>query len=88
MSPEIKIGLLVGSMALLLTVHAIVVLGLFAKSSTHAGGPGHGGRVEGLIGLVVPPLAPVFAWRRGTKIRAVVWGAFALLYLGTFVVAR
>ena len=88
MTVFIFLASLVGSMALLLTVHAIVVLGLFAKSSTPAGGPGHGGRVEGLIGLVVPPLAPVFAWRRGTKIRAVVWGAFALLYLGTFVVAR
>lgn len=91
MSPEVKIGLLIGSLALLLTVHVIVVFGLFARPAIVGSGP-HTSRSasfgEAILGLVLPPLAPVFAWRRGTRIRAVLWGLFALLYVGTFVVAR
>ncbi len=31
--------------------------------------------------FIVPPLAPIFAWRQGMKIRAVLWAALAVMYL-------
>lgn len=78
MSAEIKLGLLLGSFALLCTVHLFTVIGLFAKPTPS----------QGLIALVVPPAAPLFAWQRGTRVRATLWGVFAALYIVVFAVAR
>lgn len=79
MSPdEIKLGLMLGACALLGAVHLVTVLGLFGKPE-----PKHG-----LLALVLPPAAPVLAWRRGSRVRAILWAAFAALYIVMFVVAR
>jgi len=78
MAPEIRLGLLIAALALWITTHVVVVLGLFRKPHP----------LQGVIGLVLFPLAPVFAWQRGTRVRAILWGAFAALYIVSFVLAR
>lgn len=78
MMPELKLGLMVGSFALFFTVHVIVVLGLFKRPQP----------LQGVLALVLPPVAPVFAWQRGTRIRAALWGVFAAVYIVAFLAAR
>lgn len=78
MSDEVRLGVLVVSLAALLTVHVLVVLRLFGKPQP----------LHGVLALVLPPIAPVFAWQRGARVLAGLWGAFAALYIVFFVLAR
>ena len=75
---EVRLGLLVLSLGALLTVHVVLLLRLFRKPQP----------LQGLVGLVVPPAAPVFAWQRGMHFLAALWGVFAVLYIVSFVMAR
>jgi hypothetical protein len=56
--------------ALLVTVHASLVFGLAGKKP----------RWRALVGLVVPPLAPIWGWRERMHKRAVMWLSCAVLY--------
>jgi MFS superfamily sulfate permease-like transporter len=44
--------------------------------------------MHGIVALVLPPIAPVFAWQRGARILAGLWGLFAALYIVSFLAAR
>lgn len=69
---------LLGSFAALLTVHIAAVFGIAKKRAFgHAAGA-----------LVLPPLAPFFAFSRGMHVRAVMWCVFAAIYLVAFLMAR
>ncbi len=70
MTDEFVLATLVLLFAVWCILHLLVAKGL-ARAS----------RREALFALLLPPLAPVFAWRRGQTRRALSWGALALLYL-------
>ena len=53
--------------------HTAIAIGL-ARSRTD----GHA--VRALVGLLVPPLAPWWAWQAGLRARTIVWGAALVLY--------
>lgn len=78
MSDEIRLGLLVVSFAALLTVHVLVIIRLFGKPQP----------LHGVLALVLPPVAPVFAWQRGARLLAGLWSGFAALYIVSFLLAR
>jgi len=61
---------LVCTFALLVTVHVVNVFGLARRRKLAAA----------LGGLVLPPLAPYFAFTQGMQVRAVAWVASAALY--------
>ncbi|MBL8740217.1 MAG: hypothetical protein JNK04_03955 [Myxococcales bacterium] len=69
---------LFGSFAALLTVHVAAVFGI-AKKKAWARAAG---------AFVLPPLAPIFAFTRGMRARAVLWCFFACLYAVALSMAR
>ncbi len=69
---------LIGSFAALVTLHVAAVFGL-ARAKAY-------GRAAGA--LVLPPLAPIFAFTRGMRVRAALWGVFAAVYATALVMAR
>jgi hypothetical protein len=71
---EVVVALVVVTFAALLTVHVTLVYGIAKRASL--------GRA--FVALVVPPLAPVWAVRRGMQARAGAW----LLLLVLYVVAK
>ena len=75
---EIRLGILIVSLALLLTVHVLLLVRLLGKPQP----------LQGLVALVLPPIAPVFAWQRGARVLSGLWGLFAALYIVSFVLAR
>lgn len=75
---EIRLALLVGSFAMLLGVHVLVLIRLFRRPQP----------LQGLLALVLAPIAPVFAWQRGARVLASLWVVFAALYIVSFLAAR
>ena len=69
---------LFGSFAALCTVHVAAVFGI-AKQKSY-------GRAAGAF--VFPPLAPVFAFTSGMRVRAITWCLFAAAYVAAFLMAR
>ncbi|MEP7123614.1 MAG: hypothetical protein ABJE95_21980 [Byssovorax sp.] len=69
---------LVGSFALLVTVHVVAVFGLARRRLFAAA----------LGSLVIPPLAPYFAFTQGMPARAIAWLAGAALYAVAFLLNR
>ncbi|MCA9598616.1 MAG: hypothetical protein KC776_35135 [Myxococcales bacterium] len=65
---------LVGSFALLVTVHVALIAGLTARHP----------RWRGAVAFLVPPLAPYWGMEEGMKRRAALW----LVALCVYVVAR
>lgn len=70
MTDELVITLLVSSFAACCILHTIVVVGLLRDDLR-----------EGLLALLLPPLAPVLAWRRRRTWRALGWGALVVFYI-------
>ena len=63
-------GLLVTAFASLVTTHVAIVGRLLARSPRH----------RALLALVLPPLAPYFAWTNGWRRTAWMWGGTAGAY--------
>ena len=69
---------LIGSFALLVTMHVALLFGLVRQKR-------FGGAA---LGLVLPPLAPIWAWRTGMRTRAVIWAVAFVFYGVCFLIAR
>ena len=69
---------LVGSFALLVTAHLMLVAGLAARPP----------RWRAIVALIALPLAPWWGLRVGLRRRTAVWLAAALAYVAFFVLAR
>jgi hypothetical protein len=69
---------LVGTFAVLVAVHVVTVFGIARKRHFAAA----------LGSLVVPPLAPYYAFTEGMPVRAVVWIASAALYVVALLLNR
>ena len=57
-------------LAALLTTYAFVLVGLISRRRGW----------QALSGLLLPPLAPYWAWKHGMHTRAVVWIVLAFVY--------
>jgi hypothetical protein len=69
---------LVLSFAVLVTLHAAVLFGLARQR-----------RFLGTVaGLLLPPVAPVWAFRCGMRWRSVAWGFAVVAYVAFFALAR
>ena len=67
-------------LALFACAHTAIAIGL-ARSRADGSGPRRAGPVlRALVGLLVPPLAPWWAWQAGLRARTIVWGAALALY--------
>lgn len=71
-------GALVASFAALITVHVATVFGLARRRHFAAA----------LGTLALPPLAPLFAFTRGMRLRALAWLVTALIYAAVWGLAR
>ncbi len=69
---------LVCTFAMLVTVHVVNVFGLARGRHLAAA----------LGGLVIPPLAPYYAFTQGMQVRAVAWIASAALYVVVLLLNR
>lgn len=79
MNDLIVFGVLVVAAAWLLTTHVAVVYGL-ARTPP---------RRDALVALVLPPLAPYWALRRGMHVRGVMWVVALVAYVtARFAAAR
>ncbi len=74
-------------LAVLAGAHVAIAigLGLGPRSRPSPGGQAARSRETGhvsraLVGLLVPPLAPWWAWQAGLRARTIVWGAALALY--------
>jgi hypothetical protein len=66
------LALLVVSFATLVTVHVFIAARLVLKQKP---------RWRGLLALIVPPLAPIWAYRTGWRRSSTLWVAAVLAYL-------
>ncbi len=73
----VTIGLVL-SFALLVTLHAAVVFGLARRRLV----------LGTIAGLLIPPVAPVWAFRCGMRWRSVAWGVAVVSYVAFFALAR
>jgi hypothetical protein len=73
----IVVGLLVLAFATLVTAHVTLALGLMRRAP----------RWHGLVALVVPPLAPWWAWRDSMRVRGAIWVAAAIAYAAALAAA-
>jgi len=64
-------GVLVLAFAGLVTAHLALALGLSQRSP----------RWRGVVGLLLPPLAPWWGWRGEMRLRSGLWVASALIYV-------
>ena len=71
MKDIILIALMVVGFAWLFTVHVTIAFGLALRPP----------RWRALVGFLVPPLAPYWAWRSGMPKRAWLWVAGVIVYL-------
>jgi len=62
-------------LAVFACAHTAIAIGL-ARSRAE----GHVLRARALVALLVPPLAPWWAWQAGLRARTIVWGAALALY--------
>lgn len=67
----LKLWVVAGSFATLVTVHVALLWGLSRWAS----------RQKLLASLLLPPLAPYFGWSSGTRVRASIWLGSLLVYL-------
>jgi len=60
-------------LAVFACAHTAIAIGLArSRASNHL--------ARALVGLLVPPLAPWWAWQAGLRARTIVWGAALALY--------
>jgi hypothetical protein len=74
-------------LAVFACAHTAIAIGLARRSLPSPGGPqpSASGRSAGhvlraLVALLVPPLAPWWAWQARLRARTIVWGAALALY--------
>jgi len=74
-------------LAVFACAHAAIAIGLARPSrpaaaalAGQAGGRASNHIARALVGLLVPPLAPWWAWQAGLRARTIVWGAALALY--------
>jgi hypothetical protein len=74
-------------LAVFACAHTAIAIGLARRSrpavsalAGQAGGRSDGHVLRALVGLLVPPLAPWWAWQAGLRARTIVWGAALALY--------
>jgi hypothetical protein len=73
-------------LAIFAGTHVAIAIGL-AFGPRRAGGTRMLRRA--VLGLVVPPLAPWWAWQAGLRVQTIVWGAALALYaLGVAITGR
>jgi hypothetical protein len=70
------------ALAVLATAHLLLIIGL-----ARGVGLRRGRLLEALLGLIAPPLAPWWGWRRGMRARALVWTAALLAYALGLIIA-
>jgi hypothetical protein len=70
------------ALAVLATAHLLLIIGLARGVGLRRGRP-----LEALLGLIAPPLAPWWGWRRGMRVCALVWTAALLAYAVGLIVA-
>jgi hypothetical protein len=73
----IIVGLVIVAFAWVLTIHVAIAIGLARRQP----------RWRALVGLVVVPLGPYWAWREHMHKRAIVWGLAVVVYLIALVLA-
>jgi hypothetical protein len=74
-------------LAMLAGAHVAIAVGLARGGLGRAGT--HGDVARALMALLVPPLAPWWAWQAGLRARTIVWGvALALYAIGVAVTGR
>ena len=78
-SDRIVLGLLVLSFATLLTTHVVIAARLAWRQRP---------RYRGLVALLVPPLAPIWAYRARWRILAAIWLVAVVAYAVLVAVAR
>lgn len=76
---KIVLAVLVVGFATLLTAH----IWLAARLTMHARP-----RWRGLVALVVPPLAPLWGFREGWKVTAIIWLSAVAVYAGALIAAQ
>jgi hypothetical protein len=74
----IVVATLVLAMASFLTAHVAIAYGLAWRPP----------RWRVLAALLVPPLAPLWAWRERMRVRTIVWVVALALYVVAMVVSR
>jgi hypothetical protein len=74
----IVVATLVIALASLLTVHVTIAVGLAWRPP----------RWRALAALLVPPLAPLWAWRERMRVRTIVWVAALALYVVAIIASR
>jgi hypothetical protein len=67
----VVVGVLVFAFAWLVTMHVAIAVGLARRPP----------RWRALVGLVVVPFAPYWAWHEQMRTRAILWSAAALVYV-------
>jgi hypothetical protein len=64
------LAVLVLTFAVLATAHGTLAVGLLRRNP----------RWRGPVALLIPPLAPIWGWRAGMRVRGVVWVTAAIAY--------
>lgn len=77
MKDTIVVALLVVAFAFAVTMHVVIAFGLAQRKP----------RWRALVGFVVPPTAPYFAWKEHMRARAGLWTAFVAVYVVMLVLA-
>lgn len=72
MKDIIVLATIVVAFATLITVHVAVAVRLMIRSKP---------RLRGLLALVIPPLAPIWAFREGWRRSGIAWIAAVLVYI-------
>ncbi len=67
----ILVAMVVLGFAALVTAHIAIAWGLLWRAP----------RYRALVALVVPPLAPYWAWREHMRVRAGIWAGALVLYV-------
>lgn len=78
MNDIVIVAAVIVGFALLVTVHVTITVGLFRRTT----------KGRALLGFLVAPLAPVFAWQERMRVRAVLWVVAFVLYLVAFLLGH
>ncbi|MBX3199181.1 MAG: hypothetical protein KF894_13705 [Labilithrix sp.] len=77
MKDIVIVALLVVAFALVITTHVAIAIGLAKRTP----------RWRGAVALVLPPLAPYWAWQERMRTRVGLWAGGLLLYVIMLVLA-
>ena len=71
MNDIVVVAMMIGGFAILATVHVTIVIGLLRRTT----------KTRALIGFLLAPTAPYFAWKEHMRVRAVLWIVAFVLYV-------